>query len=89
MKRLVALSIVLLLLAVPMSAAPHELHLKDGRIIHTDSITRDGSQLSYQQFGGTITIDLSEVEKIQYERLPAALRVRQNHETRVCSYRQI
>ena len=70
MKRLVALSIVLLLLAVPMSAAPHELHLKDGRIIHTDSISREGSQLSYQQFGGTITIDLSEVEKIQYERLP-------------------
>lgn len=70
MKRLVALSIALLLLAVPMSAALHELHLKDGRIIHTDSISREGSQLSYQQFGGTITIDLSEVEKIQYERLP-------------------
>ncbi len=72
MKRLVTLSIVLLLLAVTMSAAPHELHLKDGRIIHTDSITREGPRLSYQQFGGTITIDLSEVEKIQYDRLPSS-----------------
>ncbi|MGI9536207.1 MAG: trypsin-like peptidase domain-containing protein, partial [Desulfocapsaceae bacterium] len=70
MKRISTLCLVLLLLTVPMSAAPHELHLKDGRIIHTDSITRAGSRLSYQQFGGTITIDLSEVEKIQYDRLP-------------------
>jgi len=55
----------------PISGIAHEIHLKDGRLIHTDSITRSGSKLSYQKYGGTITIDLSEVEKIQY-RQPSA-----------------
>ena len=72
MKRSFTLSIALLLLMLPVSAIPHELHLKDGRVIHTDSISRDGSRLIYQQFGGTITIDLNEVEKIQYDQLPAS-----------------
>lgn len=46
--------------------------MKNGRIIHTDSIIRSGSRLSYQQFGGTITIDLSEVDKIVYDQPSAA-----------------
>lgn len=45
----------------------HELHLKNGTVIQTDSIIRNDGRLSYQQFGGMITIDLSEVEKIQYD----------------------
>ncbi len=61
------LLICLLVFLLPTAAAGHELHLKDGRIVKTDSITRSGSRLSYQQYGGTITIDLSEVEKIQYD----------------------
>ena len=72
MKRLIILCLAWMILAAPIAAVSHELHLKDGRIIRTDSITRHGSRLSYQQFGGTITIDLAEVEKIQYERLPAS-----------------
>ncbi len=64
----------LFLLVAPCAAVSHELHLKDGRIIHTDSINRNGSRLSYQKFGGTITIDLSEVEKIVYHQ-PSAARI--------------
>ena len=56
------------------TVAAHELHLKDGRIIHTESIVRNGSRVTYQQFGGTITIDLSQVEKILYDSVPAAKR---------------
>ena len=56
-----------MLLFLPWTGTAHELHLKDGRVILTESITRSGSKLSYQKYGGTITIDLSEVEKIQYE----------------------
>ena len=72
MRLFLILSLFLYLLAAPWAAASHELHLKDGRIIHTDSIDRIGSRLSYQQFGGTITIDLSEVEKIVYDQSSAA-----------------
>ncbi|NNF47226.1 MAG: trypsin-like serine protease [Desulfofustis sp.] len=72
MRLILVLSLYFFLLASPSAAVSHELHLKDGRIIHTDSIIRKDSRLSYQQFGGTITIDLSDVEKIIYDRLPAA-----------------
>lgn len=68
------LGLFLFLLASPLAAVSHELHLKDGRIIHSDSIIRNGSRLSYQQFGGTITIDLSKVEKIVYDQ-PSAARI--------------
>ena len=71
MRTVSALFVALMLLVAPITGASHELHLKDGRIIHTDSITRNGPRLSYQQFGGMITIDLSEVEKIIYDRVPA------------------
>ncbi len=67
MRLLCSVGLALLLLASPCAAFAHELHLKDGRIIHTDSITRNGSRVSYQQFGGTITIDLAAVEKIVYD----------------------
>lgn len=67
MKRLAHLFCLYLVLVLPPAAGAHELHLKDGRVIVTDSITRSGSRISYQQFGGMITIDVSEVEKIEYE----------------------
>jgi S1-C subfamily serine protease len=74
MRLLPVLSLFLLLLVPLCEAFSHEVHLKNGRIIHTDSIIRDGRRLSYQQFGGTITIDLSEVEKIVYDQ-PSAARI--------------
>ena len=67
-----SLGLFLILLVPPIAVCAHEVHLKDGRIIHTDSITRNGSRLSYQQFGGTITIDLKEVEQIIYDSSSAA-----------------
>jgi len=66
-KRFCRLFCLLTLLLFPLTSTAHQLHLKDGRVIETESITRSGSKLMYQQYGGTITIDLSEVEKIQYE----------------------
>ena len=74
MRLITVLSLFLVLLVSFCEAFAHEVHLKDGRIIRTDSITREGSRLSYQQFGGTITIDLSEVEKIIYDQ-PSAARI--------------
>ena len=72
MRLIPVLSLFLLLLLPFSEAVSHEVHLKNGRVIHTDSIIRDGSRLSYQQFGGTITIDLSEVDKIVYDQPSAA-----------------
>lgn len=36
-------------------------------MIQTDYLSRDGSRLTYRQFGGLITIDLAEVESIRYD----------------------
>ena len=74
MRLIPVLSLILLLLVPFSEAVSHEVHLKDGRVIHTDSIIRDGSRLSYQQCGGTITIDLSKVDKIVYDQ-PSAARI--------------
>lgn len=71
MKRLRLWQIITAMLLASLPASGHELHLKNGTVIRTDSIIREGSRVSYQQFGGMITIDLSEVEKIQYDRTPA------------------
>ena len=47
-------------------AEAHEIELKSGGIIKTDYIKRSGSYLTYDQFGGMVTIPLSQVEKITY-----------------------
>ena len=54
------LPLILCLLA-HYSAVAHEIHLKSGGVIKTDIIERSGSHLSYEQFGGMVTIPLSEV----------------------------
>ena len=56
----------LLLLIVPTALAAHEVHLKNGSIIKTDYVDRDNTQLTYRQFGGDVSIALSEVVKIIY-----------------------
>jgi S1-C subfamily serine protease len=45
----------------------HEIHLKNGRVIKSPEVERRGPQLTYEQFGGSITIPLSEVDKIIYD----------------------
>ena len=55
----------LLLIVVPVCAA-HEVHLKNGYVIQTDYARRDQDQLTYHQFGGEISIPLSEVDRVIY-----------------------
>lgn len=69
---------VLATFALAPALDAHELHLKNGTVIRTDSVQRDGSRLSYQQFGGMITIDLSEVASIHYDQHPVQEAVREN-----------
>ncbi len=47
-------------------AISHEIHLKNGRIIKTQSIQKVKNSILYELYGGTITIKQSEVKKIVY-----------------------
>lgn len=51
---------------VPSVPAAHEVHLKNGSVIKTDHVRREQTQLTYRQFGGDISLPLSEVEKVIY-----------------------
>lgn len=55
-----------LLLILPSVLAAHEVHLKNGSVIKTDYVRRDQSQLTYHQFGGDVSIPLSEVDRLIY-----------------------
>jgi S1-C subfamily serine protease len=55
-----------LLLLVPVTAAAHVIHRTDGRTIQTERIEKKGDKILYEQFGGTITIGLDQVQKIVY-----------------------
>ena len=54
------------LLMVPSVLAAHEVHLKNGSVIKTDYVRREQTQLTYRQFGGDVSLPLSEVEKVIY-----------------------
>jgi S1-C subfamily serine protease len=56
------------LIVFTSTASAHELRLKNGRVIQTDHISREANRLTYEQFGGLISIDLAEVESIRYDR---------------------
>jgi serine protease Do len=64
--RLLCPFLYLFLLISPTALAAHEVHLKNGSVIKTDYVDRDSAQLTYRQFGGDISIPLSEVVKIIY-----------------------
>ena len=51
---------------VPSVPAAHEVHLKNGSVIKTDHVRREQTQLTYRQFGGDVSLPLSEVEKVIY-----------------------
>jgi hypothetical protein len=55
-----------LLLTVAPVCVAHEIYLKNGSVIQTDHIQRSQSGLTYHQFGGEISIPVSEVEKVIY-----------------------
>jgi serine protease Do len=65
--RLGILALGLLFLTGGAELFGHEIHLKSGSIIKTDYLQRSGSQLTYEQFGGMVTISLSAVEQIRYD----------------------
>ena len=52
---------------MPGLLCAHEIHLKNGRVIQSPVVERRGPHITYEQFGGTITIPLSEVDKIIYD----------------------
>lgn len=55
-------------LLFPGLLSAHVIHCTDGRKITTNSIEKRGDKLIYEQYGGTITIDLDKVEKVEYSR---------------------
>jgi len=58
----------LLLLCCPASLLPaHELHLKNGHIITTDNIWREGDTVHYEQYGGTVSIPYNRVKGVVYD----------------------
>jgi S1-C subfamily serine protease len=66
MKRL-ALFCLLALSCIPSRLPAHQLYLKDGRVITTKNVWREGDTVHYQQYGGTISIPYSKVKGVAYE----------------------
>ena len=58
---------LLALLCAGSAWSAHEIHLKNGSVIKTEVIDRSGGQISYEQFGGMITIDIGDVAEIRYD----------------------
>jgi serine protease Do len=61
------LLLLLPLLCAGNGWAAHEIHLKNGSVIKTEVIDRRTNQISYEQYGGMITIDLADVAEIRYD----------------------
>lgn len=59
------------LLLLASSASGHEIHLKNGQVINTASLTKEDNKVVYYRFGGAISIDLDQVEKIVYKQKKA------------------
>ncbi|MCI5220435.1 MAG: hypothetical protein D3914_14885, partial [Candidatus Electrothrix sp. LOE2] len=67
MKR-VLLLYLLLLCCNPALVPAHELHLKNGHIISTDNVWREGDTVHYEQYGGTVSIPYNLVKGVVYKR---------------------
>jgi serine protease Do len=48
-------------------AQGHEIHLKNGQVIVTDRIVRSGSTITYEYYGGDVSIDINRIASIIYE----------------------
>ncbi len=63
--------IILMFLSFSATALhSHEIHLSNGRVITTVNVWKEGEILKYEQYGGFISVPLSEVEKIVYSNSP-------------------
>ena len=69
-------------LMMPWVAEAHEIHLKNGAVIESGFIQRHQSRLTYRQFGGEVSIPLTDVEKIIYTKTqPTPRTVHENEAT--------
>uniref|UniRef100_UPI00405612BD trypsin-like peptidase domain-containing protein n=1 Tax=Candidatus Electronema sp. TaxID=2698783 RepID=UPI00405612BD len=64
MKLRAVLAACLLLCAAEPQA--HEIHLKNGKIIETETVWRQGDAVLYEKYGGTITLPAHQVQEISY-----------------------
>ncbi|MCI5131946.1 MAG: hypothetical protein D3904_10560, partial [Candidatus Electrothrix sp. EH2] len=60
--------VLVLCTASPLSA--HKLYLKNGHVITTDNVWREGDTVHYEQYGGTISIPYSRVKGVAYTTPP-------------------
>ncbi|WLE96680.1 MAG: trypsin-like peptidase domain-containing protein [Candidatus Electrothrix communis] len=65
-KRFLLTCLFFLCCTVPLLPA-HELHLKNGSIITTDNVWREGDTVHYEQYGGTISVPYSRVKGVVYD----------------------
>ena len=56
-------------LALATSAVADTIYLKNGRIIHSSQVRVEGGNVIFTQFGGEVTIPMSEVERIEEDDL--------------------
>lgn len=56
---------IVLCTASPLSA--HKLYLKNGHVITTENVWREGDTVHYEQYGGTISIPYSRVKGVRYD----------------------
>jgi S1-C subfamily serine protease len=66
MKRVLFLYLLLLYCTASLLPA-HELHLKNGSIITTDNVWREGDTVHYEQYGGTVSIPYSRIKGVAYD----------------------
>jgi hypothetical protein len=57
------------LLALATSAVADTIYLKNGRIIHTGTTRVEGDNVIFTQFGGEVTIPMSEVDRIEEDEM--------------------
>jgi V8-like Glu-specific endopeptidase len=65
-KRL-SLFCLLALCCTTSQVSAHKLYLKNGRVISTNNVWRQGDTVHYEQYGGTISIPYSNVKGVAYE----------------------
>ena len=59
-------TVTVFFLLVPAFSPAHDIYLKNGTVISTEWVNRGGGHVTYHQFGGSVTIPFSQVEKIVF-----------------------
>jgi S1-C subfamily serine protease len=56
------------LLLCAAEAQAHQIHLKNGKVIETETVWRQGDAVLYEKYGGTVTLAADQVLKIAYDK---------------------